>query len=77
VHGKKATIIATRGGAGLGPGEPLAQFDAQVPYLRQILRFVGITDVSVVYVGCMNDSEAARQSSLARAFEQIHHLAST
>jgi FMN-dependent NADH-azoreductase len=77
VHGRKATIIATRGGAGLGPGEPLAQFDGQVPYLKQILRFIGITDVSVVYVGCMNDSQAARQSSLDRAITQIHQLAST
>ncbi len=77
VHGRKATIIATRGGADLAPGEPLARFDAQVPYLEQILKFIGITDVSVVYVGCMNDSQAARQSSLDRAIVQIRQLATT
>jgi hypothetical protein len=27
----------------------MAQFDAQVPYLKQILGFIGITDVSVIY----------------------------
>lgn len=35
VKGKKATIISTRGGADLSPGESLVSYDAQVPYLNR------------------------------------------
>lgn len=59
VKGKKVTIITTRGYAGIGPGEPMAQFDAQVPYLKQILSFIGITDVAVVYAGSLAGSDEA------------------
>lgn len=75
VTGKRTTVIATRGGAGLGPGEPMAAADAQVPYLRQILGFLGITDVSVVYAGNLAGSDDARQGSLDRALAQVAELA--
>jgi FMN-dependent NADH-azoreductase len=76
VKGKKVTIITTRGGAGFGPGEPMAQFDAQVPYLKQILGFIGITDVSVVYAGGLAGSDQVRQSSLDKALAEVEELAS-
>jgi FMN-dependent NADH-azoreductase len=75
VKGKKVTIITTRG-LGFGPGEPMAQFDAQVPYLKQILGFIGITDVSVVYADSLAGSDEARQSSLNKALAEIEELAS-
>ena len=70
------TIITTRGGADLGPGEPMAQFDAQVPYLKQVLGFLGITDVSVVYAGSLAGSDEARRSSLDKALAEVEELAS-
>jgi len=76
VKNKKVTIITTRGGAGLGPGEPMAQFDAQVPYLKSILGFIGITDISVVYAGGLAGPEHARQASLNEAAAAVEELAS-
>lgn len=69
--GKKVTIITTRGGEGMSPGEPMAHLDAQVPYLKQILGFIGITDVSVVYAGNLAGPQAARQHSLNAAVSAI------
>ena len=76
IKGKKVTIVATRGGEGYGPGEPMAQFDAQVPYLKQILGFIGITDVSVVCASNLAGPGEARRSSLDRALAAIEALAS-
>jgi len=73
--GKKVTIITTRGGADLGPEEPMAQFDAQVPYLKQLLGFIGITDISVVYAGSLAGSDEVRHSSLDKAFAAVEALA--
>lgn len=74
VTGKRTTIITTRGGRGMNPGEPMAHMDAQVPYLKQILGFIGITDVSVVYAGNLAGPEAARQKSLSAAFVAIDDM---
>lgn len=46
VTGKKAIIAASTGGI-YGEG-PMVPFDHVVPYLKQVLGFIGITDVSVV-----------------------------
>lgn len=73
--GKSAVIIATRGGAGMGLGEPMEGLDAQVPYLRQILGFIGITDVSVIYAGSLAGSEEMRQASLDKARVEVETLA--
>jgi FMN-dependent NADH-azoreductase len=76
LKGKKVTIITTRGGAGVGPGEPMALLDAQLPHLKQILGFMGITDASVVYAGGLAGSDEARQSSLDKALAKVEELAS-
>jgi FMN-dependent NADH-azoreductase len=75
VQGRKTTIITTRGGAGLGPGDAMAHLDAQIPYLRQILGFIGITDVSVVYAGGLAGSDEERRTNLRRAFAEVEELA--
>jgi len=72
--GKKVLIITTRGGAGLGPGEPMAHLDAQVPYLKQILGFIGITDVSVIYAGGLAGPDEARQATVTKALAEIKEL---
>ncbi|WP_321475983.1 NAD(P)H-dependent oxidoreductase [uncultured Paludibaculum sp.] len=75
VTGKKVTIIVTRGLSNLSPGEPMAHSDAQAPYLRLVLGFIGITDVTIVYAGGLTGSDATRQSSLHRALTEIEALA--
>jgi len=75
LKGRKATIITTRGGPGMEPGEPMAGMDAQVPYLKQILGFVGINDIAVIYVSGLAGAEDARASSLEKARAAVAALA--
>jgi FMN-dependent NADH-azoreductase len=48
VTGKKVYVFTSRGGA-YAPGTPFAQFDFQEPYLRHILAFIGMTDVTFIH----------------------------
>jgi FMN-dependent NADH-azoreductase len=48
VTGKKVYVFTSRGGA-YAPGTPSAQFDFQEPYLRHILAFIGMTDVTFIH----------------------------
>jgi FMN-dependent NADH-azoreductase len=54
----------------------MALLDAQLPHLKQILGFMGITDASVVYAGGLAGSDEARQSSLHKALAKVEELAS-
>ena len=47
---KKATVIVASGGA-YTPGSPAEGYDMETPYLRAILGFIGITDVTFVRAG--------------------------
>ena len=52
-----------------------AAFDFQVPWLRSMLGFLGMTDVEVIRVeGTALGSEAAEQA-VARAAAQAHEVA--
>lgn len=48
--GKKATVIIASMGD-YTPGGPAEAYDAETPYLRQILGFIGITDVEFLRAG--------------------------
>ena len=50
VTGKTATVIIASGGD-FGPGSPYEAANVAGSYLRQILGFIGITDVDVVLAG--------------------------
>ncbi len=50
VHGKTATVIMTSGGQ-YGPGAYTEAHNVATPYLKQILGFIGITDVTVSMAG--------------------------
>jgi len=50
VHGKKATVITASSGD-YGPGAPGESYDQEIPYLRLILGFLGITDVTFIRGG--------------------------
>ncbi len=50
IVGKKATVITTSSGD-YAPGAPAESYDQEIPYLRLILGFVGITDVTFIRGG--------------------------
>jgi FMN-dependent NADH-azoreductase len=50
LKGKKATILAASGGA-YAAGTPMGSFNFADPYLKTVLGFLGVTDVTVVNAG--------------------------
>lgn len=68
--GKKAYVLATRGGIYAGTAG-----DLQTPYVRTFLAFLGITDVEFVYAEGLALGEAARDAALAEAHRRIEALA--
>lgn len=70
ITGKKAYVFAARGG--LYAGTPL---DSQTGYVRDFLRFIGITDVEFVYAEGLNIDAERKQSALHQAQDAIHRLA--
>ena len=67
--GKKVYVFATRGGYYQGTA-----LDTQTKYLRDILAFLGITDVEFVYAEGLAIGEAVKAASLAQAREQLRQL---
>jgi FMN-dependent NADH-azoreductase len=70
VTGKRAVVFAARGG--LYAGTPL---DTQTQYVRDFLRFIGITDVEFVYAEGLALSPERRAAGLDRATAEIARLA--
>jgi FMN-dependent NADH-azoreductase len=68
--GKKAYVFAARGG--LYAGTPM---DTQTSYVRDFLRFVGITDVEFVYAEGLAISPEHKEAGLAKAVAEIGRLA--
>jgi FMN-dependent NADH-azoreductase len=52
--GKKATLIIASGSS-YAPGSFMESYNAETGYLKQVLGFIGITDVTVVLAGGTND----------------------
>jgi FMN-dependent NADH-azoreductase len=71
--GKKVVIVSTRGGM-YGAATPGAFLDHQEPYLQNLFRFLGITDIAIVRAEglAMGDNRAA---SIAAAQNNIAALA--
>ena len=67
--GKKAYVFAARGG--LYAGTPL---DTQTQYVRDFLRFVGISDVEFIYAEGLAIGTERRESALSGAHAQIDEL---
>jgi len=67
--GKKVYVFAARGG--LYAGSPL---DTQTQYVRDFLRFVGVSDVEFVYAEGLAIDAARRESALGAARAQIAQL---
>ena len=62
--GKKVYVLTSRGGA-YTPGTPLARLDFQEPYLRQLLGFLGLTDVSFIHAENQSRPELAAAAKAA------------
>ena len=68
--GKKAYVFAARGG--VYAGTPM---DTQTSYVRDFLRFIGITDVEFVYAEGLAISSEHKEAGLAKAVAEIARLA--
>ena len=73
LKGKKAILVLTSGGK--HSQTPVNQLHEG--YLRTVLGFIGITDISVVRAEGLNMSSESRQAAMAAAAEQISQLAET
>jgi FMN-dependent NADH-azoreductase len=71
--GKKVVVITSRGGS-FRPGTPTAQFDFQEPYLRHVLAFIGIKDVTFIHAENQKPGELAEISRVG-AVAQIQQAA--
>ena len=63
LKGKKVYVVTSRGGA-FRPGTPTERFDYQEPYLRHILGFIGLTDVTFIHA---ENQKPGAQAEIARA----------
>jgi FMN-dependent NADH-azoreductase len=68
--GKKVYVFAARGG--LYAGTPM---DTQTSYVRDFLRFLGMSDVEFVYAEGLAISPQSKEAALATAAAQIARLA--
>ncbi len=69
VQGKKVYVALTRGG--LYRNTPA---DTQVPYLRNVFAFLGMTDVQFIYAEGLAMGPDAEQKALASAQSQIEEV---
>ena len=67
--GKKVYVFAARGG--IYEGTPM---DTQTGYVRDFLRFIGLSDVEFVYAEGLAMGEESKQAGLAKAENVIRQL---
>jgi FMN-dependent NADH-azoreductase len=68
--GKKVYVFAARGG--VYEGTPM---DTQASYVRDFLRFLGMSDVEIIYAEGLNMGPQSKQAALAKAEAEIARLA--
>ena len=73
LKGKKVYVVTSRGGA-YRPSTPTARFDYQEPYLRHILAFIGLTDVTFIHAENQKPGPQA-ETAKAAAIAHIQQLA--
>jgi FMN-dependent NADH-azoreductase len=71
---KKAFIASSRGNV-YAPGSPSAPFEHHESYLTSVLKFIGLTDVTVVRAEGLGFGPEARQAAMGKAREQIAAIA--
>jgi len=70
ILGKKVYIFATRGGIYAGTA-----LDSQTNYVRDFLKFLGMTDVEFIYAEGLNKGDDTKHKTLASAKEKLLGLA--
>jgi FMN-dependent NADH-azoreductase len=73
LKGKKVFVVTGRGGFYSGDS-PAKVFDFQEPYLRSVLGFLGLDDVTFIHVEGLNVSPEAAAQGFAHARERIATL---
>jgi len=71
--GKKVVVITSRGGF-YSAGSPRAHADFQEPYLRHVLGFMGLTDVTFIHAE--NQARREAETYRAAALERIAQVVS-
>ena len=71
---KKVYVVASRGGIYSG-ASPVKAMDFQEPYLRTMLGFIGLNDVTFVHVEGQRISPAEAEAGLQRARETLARIA--
>ena len=69
LKGKTVYVALTRGGVYRG-----TDADSQVPYLKMVLGFLGMTDIEFVYAEGMAMGPEAEQQAIASALQQIEEV---
>lgn len=70
VVGKKVCVISPRGGD-YSPGSWYATADMVGPWLRNILGFLGMTDISIINAERLDRTATDREATLAQAAQEI------
>ena len=70
LNGKKAYIVVASGGVEIG-----SPYDMATPYLRQVLGFIGITDVEVLGADRLNILGDSQVSQAREAIQKIQQVA--
>lgn len=73
LKGKKVYIVTGRGGVYSGES-PVKALDFQEPYLRAVLGFLGLTDVTFIHVEGVAMGEQAAADGVARARKAIGEI---
>jgi FMN-dependent NADH-azoreductase len=74
VTGKPAVLIYARGGA-YGPGSGMEAYDVQSKYLKQVLGFIGFTDLKEIFVEPTASSATAKDEAVAKTNPQAEEFA--
>jgi FMN-dependent NADH-azoreductase len=74
LKGKKVFVLAARGGV-YSNGAPAAVLDFQEPYLKAVLGFLGLTDVTFVHLEGLSMGPEAADAHRGKALAAIERLA--
>ena len=72
--GKKVYVASARGGAGYGPGQAMEKVDFVVGYLRAVLGFLGMTDVTFFDIENTASQSENFHATKARAKEAVQAI---
>ncbi|MFN4025530.1 MAG: FMN-dependent NADH-azoreductase [Hyphomonas sp.] len=75
LKGKKVIVLTSRGG--LYSEGPAKAADFQEPYLRHLLGFIGITDVTFIHAEKIGFGPEAREAAIAGAKDDIARITKT